>query len=222
MAEVKLVDNKLVYRGQITQANNQQLVELYESASHKPTLLEITSGGGQVVLGLDLADFILEKQLDVSVPTFCFSSCANYVFVSGKNKYLGEKAVLGWHGNANSARWTKKDIDEEVKNLQGEEREAEWQRLRKLYSQIIDRAVIREKNLFKRLNIHLQLLTIGHQKELVALARKKGYRGWTFSLEALEKLGITDIKWLGAPWKPRSPKKFPLLVIGDFHEQNVN
>lgn len=221
-AAVSLVDHKIIYKGQLSKADNAKVIALYEAAKIKPTLLEITSGGGQVVLGLDLADFILAKQLDVSVPQFCFSSCANYIFVAGKTKYLGEKAVIGWHGNANSARWRDADIDREVAHLTGEAKQREWKRLRKLYNQVIAEAIDREKILFKRLSLQPELLTIGHQKELIALARKKGFRGWTVSLEVLAKLGVTHIQFLGQPWQPRSPKNFPLLIIGNIDDQDVN
>ena len=94
-AGVSIENRELVYEGPISAKNNERAITLYEAAVDKPSTLVITSGGGNVDLGMDLGEFILEHDLDVKVNTFCFSSCANYVFTAGKNKWLGENAILG-------------------------------------------------------------------------------------------------------------------------------
>lgn len=66
-----------------------------------PTIrrLVITSPGGIVSAALDMAEAIHAHQLDVEVPSACFSSCANYVFPAGRHKVVGFPGAVGWHGN---------------------------------------------------------------------------------------------------------------------------
>ena len=59
----------------------------------------ITSSGGAVEAGIALGTWVFEHQLDVEVPKYCLSSCANYVFPAGNRKYIGPGAVVAWHGN---------------------------------------------------------------------------------------------------------------------------
>ena len=99
---VWLTDDAIYYRGDLSEARNQRVYDLYEEAVQKPNLLVISSGGGEVHLGLDLGNFIWDEQLDVSVPGYCLSSCANYIFTAGRRKLLGKHAVLGFHGGATS------------------------------------------------------------------------------------------------------------------------
>jgi hypothetical protein len=61
--------------------------------------LVITSPGGLVAPALDMAEALHARGLDVEVPEACLSSCANYVFLAGRQKLLGGPAAVGWHGN---------------------------------------------------------------------------------------------------------------------------
>lgn len=215
-AKVSLDGKTLHYVGEISQENNTKFQALYEQAKDKPTLLAITSGGGNIDLGMDLADLVLEYNLDVRVDTFCFSSCANYVFTSGHHKWLGANAILGWHGDAASAYWRDSDIDNMVGHLTEPQRSQEWQRLRQHYNDVIKRAILREKALFQRLGIDHSLLTIGLRKDLAIVAKSSKARGWTITPALLLKMGINNIKYISTPWYPRKNRKFPLLII-DIH-----
>ena len=84
-AKVYIESDALVYQGEISKQNNLDAFTFYQDASVKPSVLVITSGGGNIDLGMDLGEFVLEHNLDVRVDTFCFSSCANYVFTAGNN-----------------------------------------------------------------------------------------------------------------------------------------
>lgn len=211
LADVKLAGDTLIYQGQITQENNRQAYALFDSAEVKPNSLTITSGGGNVDLGMDLAEFVLAKKMNVRVPTFCFSSCANYVFVAGQRKWLGDKAVLGWHGNAASAKWLDADIDNMVKGLTGEEKKQEWERLRSHYDQVIELASAREKALYLRLGVDTKLLELGMSPSLIKAARKAKARGWTASQKLMESMGLSNIDSDKESWKPQQNKHFPLL-----------
>src|SRR4249920_2997236 len=87
----------LVYQGDLSAAANKRIFELYDKATVKPRMVRITSGGGDVNLGMDLGDWIFQHQLDVEVLDHCMSSCANYVFPAGKTKFLNPDSILMWH-----------------------------------------------------------------------------------------------------------------------------
>lgn len=214
-AKVVINGSELRYTGQITEAQNQRAFDLYNSATTKPTALYISSGGGQVMDGMSLGEFVQKQHLDVIVDRFCFSSCANYVLISGQQIFVGEKAIIGWHGNAASAYWRDSDIDAMVRHLTGDKREAEWLKLRNYYDNLIERAEAREKDFYAALGVSPDIMTIGLSKALIAVAKQQKARGWTYSVKALAKLGV-DIKMMNdTPWEPQSPASFPLLVIGD-------
>lgn len=214
-ANVWLDGEVIYYKGQITAQNNKQIVQLYQQAKSKPKRLAIQSGGGNIDLGMDLADFVQQKQLDVEVADFCFSSCANYVFIAGKNKWLGDNAILGWHGNAASARWLDEDIDAMVKNLEGEKRQQQWQKLRLHYDQVILKASQREALLYQKLGVDPSLLTIGLQPELRSVAKQQRYRGWTFNSSILNQLGVKSINPGKDNWQPKLHPRFKLMIISE-------
>lgn len=100
-AMVEAVDDAVVFNGQINPRSAAQFLQLLQDP--KVTRLVITSGGGIVSAALDMALAIHERQLDVEVPTACFSSCANYIFPAARKKILGRPGAVAWHGNMTHA-----------------------------------------------------------------------------------------------------------------------
>lgn len=84
------------FSGEITMDSSAEFIRLAEL--HRPQRLVITSGGGAVLAGLDMADYVHSHGMDVEVPTACFSSCANYVFPAARNKVIQGSGLVGWHG----------------------------------------------------------------------------------------------------------------------------
>ena len=64
-AKVYIESDALVYQGEISKQNNLDAFTFYQDASVKPSVLVITSGGGNIDLGMDLGEFVLEHNLDV-------------------------------------------------------------------------------------------------------------------------------------------------------------
>ncbi|MYM36694.1 hypothetical protein GTP38_20390 [Duganella sp. FT94W] len=60
--------------------------------------LIINSSGGDACAGILLAREITARKTFVIVEKFCFSSCANYIFLPAYKKMLMRGAVLGFHG----------------------------------------------------------------------------------------------------------------------------
>ena len=58
-ADVEIdTENRLIYKGDITAAANSQARELYNRATNPPERLVITSNGGPVLDGLELAEWV--------------------------------------------------------------------------------------------------------------------------------------------------------------------
>lgn len=92
----------MFYVGGLTSEANAKAFELYEKSVHKPTTLNITSTGGDIQVGMELGEWLVEKKMHVKVEDYCMSSCANYIFPAGVNKYIGNKALVAYHGGAHS------------------------------------------------------------------------------------------------------------------------
>lgn len=66
---------------------------------HSITRFAITSGGGYVASGLDIAFLMLENGIEIEVEGYCVSSCANYLFIAGADRIIRENSAVIWHGN---------------------------------------------------------------------------------------------------------------------------
>ena len=95
----------LEYDGPLTLPAIQQLEQLYQQAASKPRELLINSPGGSSRLGMLLGYLVHGWGLDVRVREQCASSCANYVFPAGRNKFLEDGSMLLWHGGALQPDW---------------------------------------------------------------------------------------------------------------------
>jgi hypothetical protein len=95
--QVERQGDAIVFRGRIDDAAATTFLQLLQDPGVRR--LVITSPGGLVVPALDMAEALYARGLDVEVPEACLSSCANYVFLAGRQKLLGGPAAVGWHGN---------------------------------------------------------------------------------------------------------------------------
>ena len=118
-ATVRLVDEAVIFSGRIDARSAAEFLRLLQDPGIKR--LVITSDGGIVSAALDMALAIHERQLDVEVPTACFSSCANYIFPAARHKTLGKPGAVAWHGNmahvlylqqTGQANWSEKLIED--------------------------------------------------------------------------------------------------------------
>jgi hypothetical protein len=58
----------------------------------------VNSFGGNAEEGLNMGELLRSHGVDVEVNDVCVSSCANYIFTSGRRKILNQ-GVVGFHGN---------------------------------------------------------------------------------------------------------------------------
>ena len=72
----------VVYRGRLTE----QGLDALRNAGDDPqvTTLLIESSGGEIVVGMDFGNWVVERELNLVIDYACLSSCANYVFTAGR------------------------------------------------------------------------------------------------------------------------------------------
>lgn len=176
--------NALVFQGDLSQEANKRLFELYKKAQVKPQLLKITSGGGDVNLGMDLGEWVFQNQLDVEVIGSCLSSCANYVFTAAKTKFLNPDSILLWHGGAHQP-----GLEDQLKTA-GE--------LGKAY---LDAWRKREDAFFKTIHVNAEVTTYGQTASHVV--RPNGTIGYDYSIADMAKFGIINVIEKGGTWRWR-------------------
>ena len=93
----ELMEGVVQYRGPISAEHNRQF---FAAVADRPLQrLSITSSGGEVDAAIALGEWVFARRLDIEVPDYCLSSCANYVFPAGRRKRIQTGAVVAWHGN---------------------------------------------------------------------------------------------------------------------------
>jgi hypothetical protein len=215
VTKIRLTDCCIEYQGLITSEANEGVFELYEEASPKPTAVIIESHGGAAGAAMRLGAWMLDNELDVRVDTFCYSSCANYVFLAGRHKSLASHASLMWHGGTTQPidrSRLEHLLDDMLSSLDAEARDAVLaQRPREQLLELMETSrlelIRRETQFFERIGVDQRITVLGHLFERELLANDRDFAGWDLSLSDLEKLGVRGITVIGdqawQPWPPR-------------------
>lgn len=156
-ADTRLEAETAYYSGPISTELNQRFFEAVQGKTVKRLI--ITSGGGEVEAGIALGLWVRERKLDIEVPEYCLSSCANYVFTAGHQKSIGEGAIVAWHGNYNHLKQTglwQDDIAGRMKRY-GEDSATAKAQVR----EEVDRLVRMEQDFFARIGVNEYLCWIG-------------------------------------------------------------
>jgi hypothetical protein len=161
---------------------------LFDTAEIKPELLRITSSGGDVNLGMDLGEWVFGHHLDVEIVGYCFSSCANYVFLAGRTKVLNPDSILLWHGGS-----LQKGNEEELVRLAGERGKEYFDSWRK-----------REDAFFRTIHIDQRILTYGQTASHVKLPGTAV--GYDYSVEDMAKFGVINVVEKTGNWRWRELK----------------
>lgn len=214
VTKVRLTADRIEYSGLITAEANAGVFELYESAQPKPTALWIESQGGGAGAGMQLGSWLFENGLDVEVDTYCFSSCANYVFPAGRTKVLAPRASLMWHGGVTQPITPEElelVLDDTLDRMDETERHTLLEQhpraelLQQLDHSRID-LVARETWFFQQIGVDQRITRLGHLYERELLQDEGDYMGWDYSLEDLAKLGVRQIHVRdGGQWDPVFP-----------------
>jgi hypothetical protein len=191
--KVEVAGDAVVFRGRIESASVDAFVRALQDNPGVRRLV-ITSGGGQVVSALLMAEAVHARQLDVDVPVACLSSCANYVFPAGRHKRLGHPLAVGWHGNMAHVIYTQ---------LTGASQwsDAQMQGARWLAQ--------REAEFFARIGVD------GFVCWFAKIAPYDVADYYTISAADMARFGITDVQVLQGPSPPKDGDT-PVMVTVDF------
>jgi len=203
--KIFLDNGELNYVGEISQAGNKEVFELFAAQDKKPAILSIRSKGGSTDSGIALGTWVHEHGLAVKVLEYCFSSCANYVFTAAPEKIVSNFAVIGYHGGLGSSQF---GIDAEQEARFAAMPAAEQSAVRKTFDdevrKMVEIKVQEERKFFALIKVNQEITTLGQAPQY---AQRYGsddrFLGWTFSLAGFAKLGVSTIRVVNPPWQPK-------------------
>lgn len=239
-------ENQFRIEGEIEQQTFLDLVEFYERNEEASDRVVVNTRGGSAFAALAIGRYILKNNLDVEVDRFCGSSCANYVFLAGKNKYLKQSSLIVFHGGALQknllnkikkavrrdterhysgvdAYWSDESYDERLCQELGvklgfcEKAEDCYEAFIKL-----------EKAFFDKINVDQKITIYGQIGEYKPLYKSKEYLGFYYSLEELKKMGVSGIKVTGLfgrthKWSMWAPFENMFWDVADkFYQVEIN
>ena len=208
--EVWLSGDRILYRGLITEEANDVAARLLASRVPAPTVLLIESNGGNARAGIELGLWVFRQRLDVEVQTFCFSSCANYVFTAGARKRLWQHASLLWHGGPSqpltvAAQEQLLDATLQALGLDARERLLAQRSPAELLEELqcsLRELVELETRFFTTIDVDQRITTLGQLHE----PDGGPYQGWDYSLQDLGVLGVRAIELdASGVWQPDLP-----------------
>lgn len=89
----------LCFDGIITAESSAEFVEAVGTLdASQPVVVVLTSGGGEVNAGMDMGEALIPLSTTVVAHRMCASSCANYPFLAGDRRLVGEGSLLAYHG----------------------------------------------------------------------------------------------------------------------------
>jgi hypothetical protein len=197
-ADVSVSGTELTYHGSITHEANARLFSLVMADGKKPQRLVITSKGGEIGAGMELGNWVFDEGLDVYVPEYCVSSCANYVFTAGRRKFLNDTAMLFWHGGALQEQLHHGPLCDAVRELTANV-ECDEEQQRKSFSRQLAAYREDEAAFFSKIKVDQQITVLGQRPEYEC---QGNYLGWYYSIQDLNAMGVDDIVVYGAAWNP--------------------
>ncbi|MGQ5523079.1 ATP-dependent Clp protease proteolytic subunit [Chitinimonas sp. PSY-7] len=196
-------------RNQITPRGIAELKQKYNNMPNKATWLYIESSGGDIVDGMTLAEWVLEKKLNVKViGKGCFSSCANYVFPAGRKREVAKGSIVAWHGSAMSGSYYAKLLDKAVSRAKDYyynvcasnamhdpdgkvncQQGAEWN-MKHVANTMLEKAkadALREKALFDKMGVNACITVVGQR----VAPRAKDF--WFLSEKDMATFGLSAV-----------------------------
>jgi hypothetical protein len=205
---------------------------IHSSATNK-TLVVTESGGGSWESALALGILIHQHGWNVEVVDLCASSCANFIFPAGKEKYLHDKALLLFHGGPHQENLLAKSIEVERAAMSGAPLEArdpgqerteghalidekgpqrlqvlEFLAIRNLATadEYVSKLTTASDRFYEELGVNVLLPTYGQTGGYEPTYKSHKYGGFMYRLDSLRRLGIRDIHLEDGEWHPeRNP-----------------
>lgn len=182
--KIEVVGDTLFFEGGLNDETITQAMSQVQNRSIKR--LNLRSFGGDIIPSIKFARWIRDNKVDVEINEICFSSCANYLFPAGINKYISEKDLIGWHGGAYQVTFDTMQFDD-----------PEAKKALELY---MTESRKMETELYQYLGVNPKLPTMG--QEDAYRCQKNGEQGWYYSVSDLNKLGVDNIVLTDGQWNP--------------------
>ncbi|MDD9867981.1 MAG: hypothetical protein OXU73_01460 [Candidatus Campbellbacteria bacterium] len=222
-AEIKVCDDVLLYDGFIGDNDFDQLLSAVQSEG-VPREIQIRSQGGFTKVGIKMGDFVFDNGIDVRVIDICFSSCANYIFPAGKNKFIEKDAIVGWHGSAIQddvlalsedktgeelfREAITKSLFDAIESLPEEQRQlARMDAEESIEYEIQQRQkdIEEERVFYEKIGVNQDITVFGllpenyetYYKANIIEEEYGEYGGWILSLEDMAEFGVENIQYLG-------------------------
>ncbi len=225
---IRAEGDTVFYTGLIGPDSGGAFLASVESAAGLRRLV-INSGGGDTIAARIIGRWVAEHQLDVEVVGGCFSSCANYIFVAGRNKVINKNAFVGWHGSefqydavavSTPQKTAAELLEEEVREAMAaaiadgempDEADVAEQVARLLASRA------EEAEFFRDIGIDIELTVYGHHPKNLPVIEASGKDGWTYSVADMARFGVTDVLYLGPGRYQDSTSVQKYLVVLPVH-----
>lgn len=217
---VRIVNSTIYYDGWLAKPAIEKMFTLYKKAKSKPTKLVINSEGGAIELGMEVGEWVYDNKLDVQVDGYCVSSCANYIFPAGKNKYLANRAIIGFHGGASSLSFDESEIEQMLAELPETERQQQKEQLRQEMAIYLKESNLNEVQFFKKIGVEQRITTLGQQPQFDQMYNTDEFVGWTYKPMDFAKFGVTNLTVLSPPWQLtlyQGQKKLFLVPVPKIH-----
>lgn len=214
-AYVTLQGDTLYYQGDVNPRGLTSLKTLYNDAKTNPTTLHINSGGGVTIFGLAIGEWVAEKKLDIKVTNMCFSSCANYIFPAGNKKYIGQFALVGWHGDEQSSDYYRQHYQNislrdymRTSIIRGLKFTGEKLTPEQIEQRITEN-LAKKKETYKKFTefytsrgLSPKIPGAGHTIDKWAKQLKSGGKimGWTYTPAVMEQMGIKNVILADGKW----------------------
>jgi hypothetical protein len=218
--KVTIVNSTIYYDGWLAEPAIEKMFSLYEKAKLKPTKLVINSSGGAIELGMEVGGWVYDHKLDVQVDGYCASSCANYIFPAGKNKYLANRAIIGFHGGASSLSFDESEIEQMLAELPEAERALKKEQVRQDMATYLNESSQKEAQFFKKIGVEQRITTLGQQPQYDQMYNKDEFVGWTYKPRDFANFGVTNLTVLSPPWELtlyQGQKKLFLVPVPKVH-----
>jgi hypothetical protein len=172
-------------------------------------LLRIRSSGGDVDLGMDLAEWVLERGLDVEVDGPCLSSCANYIFPAGRRKVIAPGGVVAWHGSARQTNMADQ-LDAALAEVRQKEPTLDVAETRAQMAAYMKRVIARQDAFFARIGVAECVTRIGQLR--------LGAPGlFTMSIADMARfgIGVASGPTSAAELTPKQRTQITFVAVGD-------
>ena len=212
-----VVDGSTVhYRGVLNRQSVDHFFRQIRAAEAPIDTLVINSSDGESDMTRRIGLWVHEHAVTVVVDHVCFSSCANYIFTAAPRKIIRSGAIVGWHGSEQSHVYiaqsrgltirelidelVEQNLDQAIKDEEaagGEVRpELVRARLHSSFTALFydTRA---EQAFLELIGVPVDVLVYGLMPGRYDRTVAAPVDGWTFTLEGMARLGITNVAYEG-------------------------